>query len=81
MIGHFMSRILWLEAVFMLPSVIICLHDGDYGTGIAFLISIGVAIAVGGILALLGKSAGLRFQAREGLVCVGLSWIVLSLVG
>lgn len=81
MIGHFMSRILLLEAVFMLPSVIICLHDGDYGTGIAFLISIGVALTVGGILALFGKSAGLRFQAREGLVCVGLSWIVLSLVG
>ena len=76
-----MSRILLLEAVFMLPSVVICLHDGDYGTGIAFLISIGVALAVGGILAILGKKAGIQFQAREGLVCVGLSWIVLSLVG
>ena len=81
MIGRFMSRILLLEAVFMIPSVLICVYDGDYGTGMAFLISIGVALAAGGILALFGKKAGIRFQAREGLVCVGLSWIILSLVG
>lgn len=81
MIGRFMSRILLLEAVFMLPSVLICLYDGDYIAGMAFLGSIGVALAVGGILALCGKNAGIVFQAREGMVCVGLSWIMLSLVG
>ena len=78
MIGRFMSRILMLEALFMVPPLGICLYDGDYRTGVAFMISIVLAFVIGGILWIIGKKAETRFQSREGLVCVGLSWIVLA---
>lgn len=81
MIGRFMSRILILEALFMVPPFGICLYDGDLRTGMAFLISIVLAVVIGGILWLVGKKAEAMFQSREGLVCVGLSWIVLALIG
>ncbi|MEI3245876.1 MAG: TrkH family potassium uptake protein [Lachnospiraceae bacterium] len=81
MIGRFMSRILMLEALFMVPPLGICLYDGDYRTGVAFMISIVLAFVIGGILWIIGKKAETRFQSREGLVCVGLSWIVLALIG
>ncbi len=81
MIGRFMSRILLLEAVFMLPSLFLCLYDGDYNTGMAFLASIAIAAVLGGLLTLFGKKADIHFQAREGLVCVGLIWIVMGAVG
>ena len=81
MIGRFMSRILMLEALFMIPPFGICLYDGDYRTGVAFLISIACAVLIGSILWLVGKKADALFQTREGLVCVGLSWVVLALIG
>ncbi len=81
MIGRFMSRILMLEALFMVPPFGICLYDGDFRTGMAFLISIVLAVVIGGILWLIGKKADTMFQSREGLVCVGLSWIVLAMIG
>lgn len=79
--GRFISRLLMVEAVFMLPPLLIGLFDRDiravwgFGTGIA------AAAAVSLLLLVLCRRAEKRFYAREGLACVGLSWIVLSLIG
>ena len=81
MIGGFISKILFVEAVFMLPALLLCLYDGDYDTAMAFLISVGITFLLGLLLRLFGRGARQNFQAREGMVCVGLSWIALSLLG
>lgn len=81
MIGRFISLTLAIEAVFMIPALLISLYEGD-GTVIrAFFISIGAIVLVFAALYLLCKSAQRRFYAREGLVCVSLSWIIMSLLG
>ena len=82
MIGRFMALIFALEALFMLPAYAIALHDGDTGARIAFLISGAAILALSGILFLLcrrEKADG--FYAKEGLICVGLSWIGISVLG
>lgn len=82
MVGKLLSRILMVEAVFMIPSVGIGIYDRDYRTVSAFLISIGIILAVAAILSLLCRhSVRKGFYAREGMVCVSISWIVISLLG
>ena len=81
MMGRFMGNILVVEALFMLPAGIISLCCGDYSTMWSFLASIAIALAISLSLRLLCKGAPSAFYAKEGLVCVGLSWIALSLVG
>ncbi len=81
MMGRFISQILIIEALFMIPAGIISLCYGEYTA----MWSFGAAIAVTGlvslVLYLLCKGAPSAFYAKEGLVCVGISWIVLSLFG
>ena len=43
--------------------------------------SIGIILIASGVLHFLCKKARKRFFAKEGLVCVGISWIALSLLG
>ncbi len=81
MMGRFIALILTVEAVFMIPPLLIGVFDGDSGTALAFLWSMLTALALAGILALLSRGATKSFFAKEGLVCVGSSWIILSLVG
>ena len=81
MMGKFIAQILILEALFMIPACIISLCYGEYGAMWSFLLSAGVTALVSFILFLLCKSAPSAFYAKEGLVCVGISWIVLSLFG
>lgn len=82
MVGKLLSRILLVEAVFMIPSVGIGIYDRDYQTVSAFLLSIGIILAVSAILFLLCRhSVRKGFYAREGMVCVSISWIAMSLLG
>ncbi len=81
MIGRFIAQILMIESVFMLPAVFICLYYGERSALNGFLLSLVLLIAVQCILFLLCKGAKSAFYAREGFVCVGLSWIVLSFMG
>lgn len=81
MMGRFIGRILLVEAAFMLPALLIgayCKED-DAVKGLILGIGITVLLAVG--LLQLCRGAGKGFHAREGLVCVGLSWIFMSLLG
>ena len=81
MMGRFLSLILAVEAVFMLPALLISMFDGTVETTKAFLISMLVIAGLAGILALLSRRAPKIFFAKEGLFCVGISWIVMSILG
>ena len=81
MTGKFISQIIAIEAVFMLPPLLISAFRGETGSMLGFLYAIGITLAVAGLLFLLCRKAVLRFSARDGLVCVGLGWIALSLLG
>lgn len=82
MVGKLLSRILLVEAVFMIPSVGIGIYDKDIKTVYAFLISIGIILVISAILYLVCRhSVRKGFYAREGMVCVSISWIVMSLLG
>ncbi len=65
----------------MIPSVGFGIADGTYQTANAFLITIAIILAVAGLLAILSRRASAVFFAKEGLFCVGISWIVMSLLG
>ncbi len=81
MMGSFLARIIAVEAVFMLPALIISLCCGESAAVTGFLLTMGImAVLAGGLFALC-RRAGRIFGAREGLVCVGISWIVLSILG
>ena len=81
MMGRFIAQILSIEGLFMVPALLISLFSGETGAARGFaytLLLITVAVSV---LCLLCRKAPSAFYAKEGLVCVGFSWIVLSLVG
>lgn len=81
MMGRIISQILFLEAVFMLPALLISLFEQNVPAIWGFLISIVGSAATSGLLLGICRRAIRRFYAREGLVCVGMSWILLSLFG
>ena len=81
MIAKFIGKILLVEAAFMLPAdgISICRHED--ATARAFFITILLTLLVGGMFVIFTRGAKKGFHAREGLVCVGMSWIVLGLFG
>ena len=81
MMGRFMAQILSIEGVFMIPALIISFCCGDAMAVWGFLYTLGIAVAVAGGLLLACKGAPSVLNAKEGLVCVALSWIVMSLLG
>lgn len=80
-IGKILGQILAVEAAFMLPALIICLIDGSVIAANAFIITMLIMFAVSGLLILICRKGKNSFYAKEGLVCVGISWIVMSLLG
>ena len=81
MMGKFISQIIIIEAVFMIPALIISLCYGETAATNGFLLTLAVMVVLAGVLYLSCRKAGKLFGAREGLVCVGFSWIVLSMLG
>ena len=81
MMGRFLAQILSIEAVFMIPALCISLYCGDAMAIKGFLYAIAIAAALSLLLNALCRGAPSAFYAKEGMVCVGLSWIVLSTVG
>ena len=81
MMGRFVGQIVSLETVFMIPALIIAAANGESSAVKGFLISMAVTLILSGILLLICRDSGRLFGAREGLVCVGLSWVILSLLG
>ena len=81
MMGKFISRILLVESVFMVPALLISIYKGETKSIVGFILGIIIILVLAGILMLLCGNSSKGFYAREGLVCVGISWIVMSLLG
>ena len=81
MMGRFLAQILFIEAILMIPALCISLYSGDSPAAKGFALSIALAVLIAGVLHRLCKGAPSAFYAKEGFVCVALSWIVMSLVG
>ena len=81
MIGRFLAQIIAIESVFMIPALVISLCLGEWASVHGFLLSLAVIVLLAGILFLICHRAGNIFGAREGLVCVGFAWILMSLLG
>ncbi len=81
MMGRFIAQILTIEGLFMIPALILSLVFGETGAMWGFLYTIGAIAAAVIVLTLLCRGAPSAFYAKEGLVCVGASWVVLSLFG
>ena len=81
MMGRFIAQIVAIEAVFMLPALAISLGYGEWPAVQAFLVTLAIMLALAGGMYLLCRRAGRLFGAKEGLVCVALSWMVMSLLG
>lgn len=81
MMGRFIGYILLVEAIFMLPPLLISLLQGEDMASIGFGIGLSVVLAIALLLIFMCKSAQKGFRAKEGLLCVSISWIVMSLLG
>lgn len=81
MMGRFIAQILIIEGIFMIPAVLLSLYDGDMGVVKAYLITLAIIAVIVGVLLLVCTKADKNFYAKEGMVCVGISWIVMSLLG
>ena len=79
--GRFLAQILSIEGIFMLPALCISLYCGDSMAIRGFLLTIVLIAVLAAAMYLICRGAPSVFRAREGLVCVGISWIVLSAVG
>ena len=80
MMGRFIAQILMITGVFMLPALTISVYCAETAAVYAFLLTLGVFALVIGLLMLTCRGAASAFYAKEGLVCAGASWIVLSLL-
>ena len=81
MMGRFIAQIMAIEAVFMLPALILSLCFREYGATYAYLYTLAAIMLAVFVLSMVCRGAPSAFYAKEGLVCVGASWIVLSLFG
>ena len=81
MMGRFLAQILAIEGILMIPALLISVFSGDPMAVRGFVCTIILIAVVVAALWLTCRSAPSAFYAREGLICVGISWIVLSLVG
>ena len=81
MMGRFLSQIIAIEGVFLLPALAISLGYREWDAVRGFLYTLAIILVLSGIMFLLCRKAGRLFGAREGFVCVSFSWVTLSLLG
>ncbi len=81
MIGKFIGKILMVEAIFMVPAYAISLYCHEAASMHALLITAAITMLAGGLLMAMTRGTHGGFHAKEGLVCVAASWIVLALFG
>ena len=81
MMGRFIAQILTIEGIFMIPALILGLAFGELGAMWGFAYTIAAIFLTVLVLHLICRGAPSAFYAKEGMVCVGVSWIVLSLYG
>ncbi|MBR3358706.1 MAG: TrkH family potassium uptake protein [Solobacterium sp.] len=81
MILRILSYILLIEAVLMIPGTLISVFLRETAAVHGFINALIIILAVSAVLWLIGRKAKGSFQAREGLVTTGLTWIIMSALG
>ncbi len=81
MMGRFLAMITLLDAIFMVPSLVIAVVEEDARAMFGFGWTILLTSVASGVVLLLCRKARVRFYAREGMISVGLGWIIMSLIG
>ena len=81
MMGRFIAQILSLEGIFMLPALTISVYLREHPAIRGFAATIVILLAISAALRMLCRGAKSNFYATDGMVCVALSWIILSLTG
>ena len=81
MMGRFIARIILLEALFLLPALLISVGYGETASIYGFLLTFAILLALGVPMAAICRNAGNHFGIRDGMVCVSMSWLTMSLLG
>ena len=81
MIARFYALILGIEAIFMLPAFAISYFDGTTVTTRAFGETLAIMAVACLVLLVFSVRAGKGFYVKEGLICVGSGWVLMSLFG
>ena len=81
MMGRFLAQILAIEGLLMIPALLISVFGGEAMAIRGFLCTIALCGAIAGVLWAICRKAPSAFYAKDGLVCVGVSWVVLSMTG
>ena len=81
MVGRFCAQILAVEWCFMIPPLLISIFDHEPQAVFGFGVTMGVLLPVIALLFALCRGAKSGFFAREGMVCVGISWIAMAVAG
>ncbi len=80
MISNIIAKLLTVEALFMLPALAIALAKGEAASVMAFAVVIILMLVISLPFAL-RKRRDRNFFAREGLLTVGIGWILVSAFG
>ncbi len=81
MIGRILAQILALEAALMTPALALAIYDRNQRVVFSFFATIGIILVIASIMWVYCKNAKRIFYAREGYVCAGGCWIVMSILG
>ena len=81
MIGKLIAQIQLVEVVVMLPALAISLYDKNMTAAKGFGITILLTMLFSVVMLLICGNAQKKLYAREGMVCVGLCWIMMSIFG
>lgn len=81
MIGKVLSFLLLLECLFLLPSALISIYDGERVALQAIFATMVLSAGAGAVLWLVCRKAQGRFYARESFLITTLGWLLLSAVG
>ena len=81
MMGRFTAQMLLIEGIFLIPALLISLFLGESTAAYGFAVTLGLIALVGSPMYFFCRDAKSAFYATDGMVCVAISWLVLSLVG
>lgn len=81
MVFYMIGQMIKLEAALLVLPLLVSLIYKEYTTALSFLITIGIALAVGFALTLIFRTKNRVIYAKEGFVIVALTWLALSAVG
>ena len=70
-----------VEGVFMVPALLISLFEKEFDSVRGFVWSLVIILAVSWLLIWICRGSKNKFYAKEGLACVGISWLIMSLLG